>query len=117
MQPAFFLAGNRVRNGVAWRGQRRRIQILAIDALHNSDFRLPVLMKTRLKMLVFQDGGRYEETKSRRPVLVFWLLKENVRSDRERKHALHFLHFQRMKSFVEFGKTVWRESRGKTISV
>ena len=42
VQPAFFLAGNRVKNGVAWRGQRRRIQILAIDALHNSDFRLPV---------------------------------------------------------------------------
>ena len=33
------------------------------------------------------------------------------------KHALDFLHFQRMKRFVEFGKTVWRESRGKTVSV
>ena len=29
----------------------------------------------------------------------------------ENKHALGFLHFQRMKSFVEFGQTVWRESR------
>ena len=34
-----------------------------------------------------------------------------------KKHALDFLHFQRMKSFVEFEKTVWRESRGMTVSV
>ena len=34
-----------------------------------------------------------------------------------KKHALDFLHFQRMKSFVEFGKTVWRESKEKTVSV
>ena len=33
------------------------------------------------------------------------------------QHALDFLHFQRMKSFVEFGKTVWRESKEKTVSV
>ena len=34
-----------------------------------------------------------------------------------KKHALHFLDFQRMESFVEFGKTVWRESREKTVSI
>ena len=35
----------------------------------------------------------------------------------KKKHAIDFLHFQRMESFVAFGKTVWRESRGTTVSV
>ena len=34
-----------------------------------------------------------------------------------KKDGLDFLHFQRMRSFIEFGKTVNRESQGKTVSV
>ena len=43
--------------------------------------------------------------------------KECTMPQEKNKHALDILPFQRVKSFVEFGKTVWQESRGKTVSV
>ena len=90
---------------------------MVIDALHNSDFRFPVSMNTRLKMYSVSRWKKAQRNKVKEKSAHILVAPIECTMQKGKKHALDFLHFQRMESFVAFGKTVWRESRGTTVSV
>ena len=67
-------------------------------------------MKTRLKMYSVSRWRKARRNKVKEECWVFWIAQIE-RFDKE-KTRFRFSTFPRMKSVVEVGKTVWRESRG-----
>ena len=74
-------------------------------------------MKTRLQIHSVSRWRKARRKKAKEMSARFVVAQIECTMRQGKKTRFRFLHFQRMKSFVEFRKTVWRESRGKTVSV